>query len=386
MNGASTPAPGRPGKLRTVQAMRAIAVLLVVWVHISSPYGFEHRYVVGSRLTRWMAVPTLIGVDLFFVISGVVIVAISWPSLGAADAWRGFAYRRITRIYPLYLIITALVLVVFLIRPNLVNSHDVHRPEILPSLLILPQPGDPLLAVGWTLVYELYFYAIFAIAMRFTRRRLPWILGGWASVTVLLHVLFWPSANPYLNVASNLVNLEFVLGAAVGLLVVHGRLGRPVPLLAGSLLSLGAVLTYLVASGRTAFPSQWFQVGVIGGLLAVGVYALVGLELQRRIRPPRLLERLGDGSYSIYLWHVPMLAVIGLGMERLHPRATVPHALALLAAFTISVAAAQWLYVLLERPLLRLLHTRRFRAPAAERPWKPAAEADIKALAHDAVV
>src|SRR5690349_9451340 len=121
-------APGvddvRPGKLRSIQALRAIAVLLVVWVHISTPYGFEHRYVAGPRLTRWMAFPTAISVDLFFVISGAVIVAISWPLFGTPEAWRGFAYRRITRIYPLYLIITALVLVVFLVRPGLVNSHD----------------------------------------------------------------------------------------------------------------------------------------------------------------------------------------------------------------------------------------------------------------------
>jgi peptidoglycan/LPS O-acetylase OafA/YrhL len=81
-----------------------------------------------------------------------------------------------------------------------------------------------------------------------------------------------------------------------------------------------------------------------------------------------------------------MLAVLGLAIERLHPRATVPHVLTLLAAFVITVAAAQWLYVLLERPLLRLLHTRRLVAPAAGRTYKPAAEADIKALARDAVV
>ena len=68
------------GKLHSVQALRAVAVLLVVWLHISAPHGFEARYIGGTRLTHWMHYPTLISVDLFFIISGVIITTTAWRS------------------------------------------------------------------------------------------------------------------------------------------------------------------------------------------------------------------------------------------------------------------------------------------------------------------
>jgi exopolysaccharide production protein ExoZ len=358
---------GQPAKLHSVQALRGTAVLLVVWVHMSAPHGFEARYLGGQRLTRWMHYPTIISVDLFFIISGVMITATAWPLFGKTGAWRAFAFRRVTRIYPLYLIVTGLILIVFLIRPGLVNSHDVHRPEVVPSLLLLPQPGDPLLAVGWTLVYELYFYIIFTVAMLFARRWLPWILGGWAAATILLHAAFAPTRNPYLYVATNLTNLEFVFGCLIGFLVVHRVIVKPRLLLVLSVSALAAVLAYLMATDPATFPSQWFQVGLVAGPMAIALYALVGLELHRGVSIPRWLERTGDGSYSIYLWHVPILAVIGLVVEHINTSPLVPHIAALLLVFAITIAAGMWLYGLIERRLLRAFRARVFSLPTAEK-------------------
>ena len=374
------------GKLHSVQALRGVAVLLVVWAHISAPYGFEAHYIGGPRLTGWMHFPSVIGVDLFFVVSGVIITITSWHWIGQPRAGRRFVYRRATRIYPVYAIVTTLILIVFLVRPDLVDSHAVHRPEILPSLLILPQPGDPLVAVGWTLVYELYFYAVFAVAACLGRRSLPWILVGWAMVTICLHVLVAPTNQPYLRVASDLINLEFVFGAFVGLCVVRRVLVKPRLVLAGSTAVLVALLGYLIVTDPPNFPSAWFQVAAVGGSIALAVYAVVGFELARAPGVPRLLVRIGDGSYSIYLWHVPLLAVIGLLIERIRPTPFVPHVVALGLAFAVVVVAGLWLYDRLERPLLRAFHTRRFNRGSGEKTWNPPGEVDITSMARSAVV
>ena len=73
--------------------------------------------------------------------------------------------RRLKRIYPIYWVVSLLVLAVFLVRPEFVNSHSAHPPDVLASFLLLPQAGLPLLAVGWTLTYEMYFYILFGLAL-----------------------------------------------------------------------------------------------------------------------------------------------------------------------------------------------------------------------------
>ena len=244
------------GKLRNVQALRAVAVMLVVWVHIGNRYGVEERYLGAPHITRWMSLPGSAGVDLFFVISGVIIMTTAWPAFSTPGAARQFAYRRVTRIFPPYWIVSALVLIVYLIRPHLVNSHDVHRPEVLQSLLILPQRGDPLLAVGWTLVYELYFYAIFCFALLFPRRLLPWIVGGWAAATLALHLAVGPTQDPSLFVVSNPMSLEFVFGVAIGYLIVRRTLVAPRLLFAASALALVVLLGHLAISDPADFPSS----------------------------------------------------------------------------------------------------------------------------------
>ena len=153
----------------------------------------------------------------------------------------------------------------------------------------------------------------------------------------------------------------------------------------GPLSSLTALLGYLIATDPANFPSAWFQVAAVGGSIAVAVYAVIGLELRGHITMPRLIERVGDGSYSIYLWHVPILAVVGLAIERIGPRPLVPHVVALVSVFAIATVAGLWLYDLLERPLLRAFHTRQFSRPVAEKTWQPPAEGDITSLAGDVV-
>lgn len=365
MSSPDGPSPTAAMKLRTLQALRGVAVLLVVIAHISASYGVEDRYIAGPRLTRWMHLPATLAVDLFFVISGVVITLTARPTSSTSGAWRQFLYRRVTRIYPLYWLVTALILIVLLVRPDLVNAHSSHRPQVVPSFLILPQPGDPLVGVGWTLVYELYFYAIFTCALALGRRRLPWVLGAWAAATVAAHLLLAPTHQPYLVVATNLMNLEFVFGVAVAYRLTRRPTTRPWWLMGGAGAALVGVLGYLTATRATSFSSPWFQVFALGVMIAVLLYAVTALDLAGRVRAPRGLVRVGDASYSIYLWHIPILTTCGLILATVPLRSRIAHILLLLLVSVVPVGAGIWLYDRLERPMLRFFHTRMFDTPVA---------------------
>jgi peptidoglycan/LPS O-acetylase OafA/YrhL len=354
-------------KIRSLQGLRGLAVMLVVASHVSSPYGIEARYISGPRLTQWIHVASLASVDLFFIISGTIITVTTWERFGTPGACRDFVYRRVTRIYPPYWIVTSVILVIFLVRPDLVNSHSAYGPQVVPSFLILPQSGDPLVGVGWTLVYELYFYAVFALALVFSRRWLPWIIGAWAIGTEIAHLVVGGVTNSYVHVLSNVTNLEFVFGVLIGYLVVRGRMIALRAALGVACMSLIVLIGYLYATGAQDFSSLWLRVVTVGPALSGVVYAVVGLELTGRLRVPRLLERLGDASYAIYLWHVLVMSAIGIVLAAVLPHSIVFHVLALIAVFAVAVASGVWLYETLERPLLRAFHTRTFAAPSIRR-------------------
>ncbi len=362
-------------KIRSLQGARGVATLLVVAAHMSAPYGIEQRYLKGPRLTSWMHLVSLVSIDVFFVISGAVITITTWHRFSTEGACRDFIYRRVTRIYPPYWIATAVVLVIYLVRPHLVNSHSAYPPQIASSFLILPQRGDPLVGVGWTLVYELYFYAIFAIALLFARRWLPWIIGAWVACTVIIHLTVTSFANPYVYVLSNVSNVEFVLGAIVGYLAVTRRLVAPRIALASGVATVTGTLAYLYATGAQSLPSPWLRLVSIGLTLSVVIYALFVLELEGRLRVPDTVVRLGDASYSIYLWHVPVMTAAGLVLVHVLPHAIVVHILAVIAVFAVAVLFGLWLYAAVERPMLRAFQTRKLIAAVAPTPLEPGATA-----------
>ncbi|HEX3463633.1 MAG TPA: acyltransferase, partial [Candidatus Elarobacter sp.] len=209
--------------LGNVQALRAIAALMVVVVHA---YAVESTYLPGRPWTTPFHILGTYGVDLFFVISGVVMLVSTAEWFGERSAPRRFLVRRATRIYPPYWIVTALVLVAFLVVPSATGMHRSAPPQILPSFLALPQPGEPLLVVGWTLSYELIFYAVFALALRFQRRYLPVVTAVWLLAVVLIGAL-GPHANPWVRVLGSWFNVEFVFGLAIGTAVLRRALVAP---------------------------------------------------------------------------------------------------------------------------------------------------------------
>jgi peptidoglycan/LPS O-acetylase OafA/YrhL len=148
------------------------------------------------------------GVDLFFVVSGFIMAVTTQRRASGAQPASAFLLRRVTRIYPCYLLVTGAVLAVFLWRPDLVNSSEDVRPDVLASFLLLPQEGLPLLLVGWTLVYEMLFYAVLAATLLVRRSWLWWVLGVWVALIVGLAPLEQATSNVWVGLVLSPRNLS----------------------------------------------------------------------------------------------------------------------------------------------------------------------------------
>lgn len=335
--------------LGNVQALRAIAALMVVVVHC---YGVESTYLPGRPWTSPFHVIGTYGVDLFFVISGTVMIVSSATWFRERGSWRRFLLRRVTRIYPAYWIVTALVLVVFLVDPALIGTHRSAPPEILASFLALPQRGEPLLVVGWTLSYELIFYVVFAVALRFHRRLLPAVTAIWLLAVVLIGAL-GPHDNAWVRVAGSWLNLEFAFGLAIGGAVLGLRLYAPRTLLAIGVILVVAVCVVTAYSGREFLEVAWWRPWAVGVPMAIVVYGALGLE-RRRLLAPRWLRAQGDASYALYLWHVPVIGAIGLAIGHAHAHGSAARLAIIVGGYLLAIGVSLLAYAVIERPLLRL--------------------------------
>ncbi len=344
---------------RNVQALRAAAALLVVAAHVADTNGFEARY-----LPPLLVLPQVLGrvgdygVDLFFVISGFIMTVTTWMQFGSAANSFTFLLRRITRIYPPYWVVLLPVLVVYLMRPDLVDSHSGGPPGVTASFLLLPQMGEPLLLVSWTLVFEMAFYLVFAFALCFERRLLPVILLAWTLSIAIASILWATSSNPYLRFLANPLSIEFLFGIAVGALVMLGVLKRPAIALGLGAALIATLMTLGTIHDDSDYPNLWGRAMMGGCGFAFLLYGVVALEKDRGVLFPRWLDALGDASYAMYLWHIPVLAALGLTVARLHASGLPAHIALLAAAFGSVIAVALFVYRYIERPLTRALHRR----------------------------
>lgn len=343
--------------IKNVQALRGIAALLVVLFHMGDVQGLERRYISPELdLTQVFGWFGWAGVDLFFVISGFIMVVTTWNQFAKPRAGIRFFLRRLVRVYPAYWLVLVPVFVVYVIRPDFVNAHGT-RPDVLASFLLLPQAGDPLLLVSWSLVFEMEFYLVFAIALLLPRRFLPYVVGAWVLAIVVAANLVSFTANPYGTLLGSWLSLEFIFGMIVGALTMSNALRRPVTALAAGTLVLGAAFVAMASPLHVEFP-VWAQIAGIALPFAVLLYGAVGVERLRSWQAPSALVLLGDASYAIYLWHVPVLSAFGRCVELLHLHGAAAHAVVdlLFVAAVMLVGIAVYRY--LERPLTRALNRR----------------------------
>jgi exopolysaccharide production protein ExoZ len=349
----TAPADGK-ARLRNIQGLRGAAGLIVVIAHVSGTNGFEQR-VFGTRWTSWSNLPANTAVDMFFVISGLTMVVTTWRTFDGPGSSRRFLLRRIARIYPLYCVVNTALVMLLVVSPNNVSfDHEGRRPSILQSYLLLPQQGRLPVLVAWSLVYEMYLYAVFGIALMLGRSRFPRVLCVWVVLTLTMSVVSSDATNPYVALVAIPMSLEFVLGVVIGLAVVHARLVQPGGALAAATLSYGGCLVFLTFCGWTEFPSEAVRVALVAIPAGLVVYSAICLEVRHGRVLPSFVQRVGDASYSLFLTHVPALTLLALLLAGRLPTTPWVHTLTLPAVLLVVVCVALGCHRLLERPLQRV--------------------------------
>jgi len=280
--------------LHGVQLARSLAAYGVVFFHLASELAVRAGYS-GDPFTVGRG-----GVDLFFVISGFIMVHVTREDETPWD----FMAKRLFRIAPIYWLATTLALLLVTLRPWLFEAAIVTPETIAASYAFVPMfdaNGDarPILFLGWTLNYEMMFYALFALALF-----VPKMLQV-QTVVALMFVLM--TAAPYLphaaaaQVYSQPIMLEFVAGCLIGAALktrwMAAALSR-IPV--WPITTLGAALFLVSGLYPDTLPDH-LQYGVPACVLLFG---LAAQDLHRSPMGANVLSRLGDASYSLYLLHI----------------------------------------------------------------------------------
>ena len=341
---SSPVAPSADRTLWTIQYLRGIAALMVVWHHSR---GQLERYA-GLLPQHGFGAS---GVDLFFVISGFIMVL---TTHGKSVTPGQFLHRRIVRVVPLYWLLTLLVVVMAHLVPGLFKTTHTHWWHVLQSLLFIPHaspahPGKawPLLVPGWTLNYEMFFYLVFGMSLWLsTRWRLAVVVG-----TLFALVAFGWWAGPFESVGLQFYTRYLLLEFAIGMLIAHWWLGRGSawPLWAAWLMLLvGALLLAL----REQAPMREFNQVLGASLVVLGALCPQLLSCKNRF-----WQSLGDASYSIYLTHLFTLGVLRVVWVQLFPDVRgAPWAWSFMGLALAGSAAVGWLsWRWIEQPLLHKL-------------------------------
>lgn len=339
-------------KLQNVQALRGVAVLAVVFFHLII---IEKRYGGSDTILPYWFEFGMFGVDLFFVISGFVMVTVTQGKFQNLRQAGLFLYHRISRIYPLYWVYTTLALLVFLIMPGWVNSSQGGRVDVLASYLLLPDDLLPLVQVGWTLIHEMYFYLVFFVLMLILPEQFLFIgLLVWGVVIAIFGRTF---GSPTYNLVFNPLTVEFIIGC---LLAVHYhklkavKLNGLVLVIVACLGMVAAILGYVNFQAQTGFPPEgWWRVLYYGIPAVVIVFCITHAE-RNEVVLPNFLIQVGNASYSIYLSHLFTINVVGRLWQIVAVDSVVDNVFALLVAFGLVLLVGFLSYRLIEIPLLKL--------------------------------
>lgn len=345
------PALRRREQYLLIQALRFVAAIMVVCVHAT--------YYTHERLDPSMPIYGLgaHGVRLFFVISGFVMIISSERLVGIANGWQIFAVKRMLRIVPLYWVITCLKVAILFAVPNVALHSQLDAGLIAKSYFFWPARGfdgqlTPLVGVGWTLNFEMFFYGLFATALLLRLRPIvflaPILLG--LSALSLLRGPSWPVP---LYFWSDPIALDFLAGMLVARWAQRGSTWPPV--LASAMVAGGCGWLFApFPHGLTGLPYS------IATTMAASVVVIGALSLEPHIgsRVPRWTLFMGAASYSLYLVHsmvapaAPhLLGRIGLALPWL----------AVAVSVAISLLCGALCYRFLEMPLMRIFDSLAYR-------------------------
>ncbi|WP_190303200.1 MULTISPECIES: acyltransferase family protein [Methylomonas] len=346
---------GASKTLITVQALRALAASAVVVYHVlfmlvhNGGYSFAVSEIGAS------------GVDLFFVISGFIMIYTTYGSFRQPKATAAFIRRRAIRIIPIYWFYTTVIVLLLAFAPTLFSEIKFNWQNVISSYLFLlskNSKGDvgTVMQTGWTLCFEVYFYLMFAILLNLPRKYFLIISGTLFMTGIIFGASSW-SPPTWAGVATNPILFEFYLGTVIAFLFVKGFSLPPYLATAAIILSITAIfVTSDVNMGKWTRVICW---GLPGGILLLGALSLE----HAGIKVPKLFTAIGDSSYSLYLVHPFLVPAMGKVWMALHLHERLAPAVLFIVAFICSITAGHMLYLVIEKPITQWL-SRTWKSPA----------------------
>ena len=311
-------------RLDSIQALRGLAAYLVLVYHVRalellgiSESGATEPALVGGLFKNGYA-----GVDLFFAISGFIMVYVTISRAETFSTVKDFLLARIFRIYPPWWLFAGLMCVYLVATYGVPWDTEALAREDMPgwnhifrSFLLLPQPNFPVLGVGWTLVHEMYFYLVFALILLAPRKLLPAWLALWALVVTGGALLGWSGiyARNFVNLIFYPMTLEFIAGAITAWIFVKWGSFYPAIWLSLGLISLLLILIFYPAP--TPFTLIWGRMLVFTLPCCLMIYGAAGLQHRLNGKAAKWMARLGDWSFGLYLSHMLTLSAL----RRLYP-------------------------------------------------------------------
>ena len=336
--------PPRGDFYGVLDQLRAFAAVAVVFSHFVGNF-LDYRssaWVPNEYVVRFVESPLgivghfgWIGVAVFFLISGVVITHAATRETGAE-----FIVRRLMRIYPP--VIATVVLVMVLAGLGVLSVGLMERPTIGEGALaaslanwLVPEQPTALLAVGWTLVIEMFFY----LAVLVARPLLAPLPGAVPAVVLALSLgVSWLPIGAAAHYAAYLPVL--VLGQVL-YLVAAKRIG----VLSGAAFMAVAWVIAVAAAERLGTPLA--EPGALANVALAVLVVVVAMLLEGRVRPNRVIAAVSRRSYSLYLVHVPVGFSVALALDLY---TETPYTVSLLAAIATTAVATEVMYRLVERP------------------------------------
>lgn len=335
-------------RINSIQILRAAAAMGVVLAHLS--VSFDIIFHEKDKIFNLFMGNT--GVDLFFVISGFIMLYTSESLFAAQAGGRRFLRKRIIRIIPLYWLTTSYALWPMLKSTSFHPSLGLLK-TIFGSYFFLPFPlgstGGPILIVGWTLNYEMFFYLLFSLMLFANRLRAACL----TTVAIFLCVLIGRLLDGHLSVFwvhfTNPLMLEFVMGLWIA--IVYRADVRISPILSALLIAIGIVL--IISSSSTGDQNIYRALTWGGGYaLIVAAVALANTGAASALWRPVVL--VGEASYAIYLTHWFVIMKPPHLLMAAAPALSSPifYSISIVA---LAVAVGMATHFLVEKPIMRIL-------------------------------
>jgi exopolysaccharide production protein ExoZ len=339
-------------RINNIQGLRALAAMAVVFFH--SGFVFSGLQPFGS-----------FGVAIFFVISGYLMAMLCEKQPDA------FLRRRLLRIVPPYWACTLLLFAVAIKYPSLLRTTRPDGIELLKSLLFIPFAKSsgimqPILFLGWTLNYEMFFYVVVGCCL-LVSRRYAWALSCGVLTVIVLACRFFGTGNLAWFYSRGLI-FEFVLGIACYL--ACGWLPRPFiiqfrpPMVAGLTASLAGMIYIQGTNMQVPVSSS----AAMAMLAFVSVFSAVLLSKAGWDIRLRSVVILGNASYLLYLVHPYIEASIRHIVENRLPWLSPESTLGCILSMALCAVCSIVLHLKFERPFLKTLNRLVLPANAEQRP------------------